>query len=145
MGQIMAKTSISRFTRTLGTLISAGVPILDALNITRDTTGNEVYRRAVQSVHDSIRKGESFAEPLRKARVVDVMVVNMIDVGEETGDLDKMLVRIADNYDEEVDRLVASLVSLLEPFLVIMLGVICGFIVISLFMPMIAMMENLQA
>ena len=145
MGQILAKTSISRFTRTLGTLISAGVPILDALNITRDTTGNEVYRRAVQSVHDSIRKGESFAEPLRKARVVDVMVVNMIDVGEETGDLDKMLVRIADNYDEEVDRLVASLVSLLEPFLVIMLGVICGFIVISLFMPMIAMMENLQA
>ena len=144
MGQILSKTSISRFTRTLGTLISAGVPILDALNITRDTTGNEVYRRAVQSVHDSIRKGESFAEPLRKARVVDVMVVNMIDVGEETGDLDKMLVRIADNYDEEVDRLVASLVSLLEPLLVIMLGVICGFIVVSLFMPMITMMESLQ-
>jgi len=145
MGQILAKTSISRFTRTLGTLISAGVPILDALNITRDTTGNEVYRRAVQSVHDSIRKGESFAEPLRKARVVDVMVVNMIDVGEETGDLDKMLVRIADGYDEEVDRLVASLVSLLEPLLVIMLGVICGFIVVSLFMPMITMMESLQS
>jgi len=145
MGQILSKTSISRFTRTLGTLISAGVPILDALNITRDTTGNEVYRRAVQSVHDSIRKGESFADPLRKARVVDVMVVNMIDVGEETGDLDKMLVRVADAYDEEVDRLVASLVSLLEPILVIMLGVICGFIVVSLFMPMITMMESLQS
>jgi type IV pilus assembly protein PilC len=145
MGQILSKTSIARFTRTLGTLISAGVPILDALNITRDTTGNEVYRRAVQSVHDNIRKGESFADPLRKARVVDIMVVNMIDVGEETGDLDKMLVRVADAYDEEVDRLVASLVSLLEPILVIMLGVICGFIVISLFMPMITMMESMQS
>lgn len=144
LGQILSKTSIARFCRTLGTLISAGVPILDALNITRDTTGNEVYRRAVQGVHDSIRKGESFSEPLRKARVVDVMVVNMIDVGEETGDLDKMLVRVADNYDEEVDRLVASLVSLLEPLLVIMLGVICGFIVVSLFMPMVAMMSSLQ-
>jgi type IV pilus assembly protein PilC len=144
VGQIIAKTSIARFSRTLGTLISAGVPILDALNITRDTTGNEVYRRAVQGVHDSIRKGESFAEPLRKARVVDIMVVNMIDVGEETGDLDKMLTRVADNYDEEVDRLVASLVSLLEPFLVIMLGVVCGFIVVSLFMPMVTMMNSLQ-
>jgi len=145
LGQILSKTSIARFCRTLGTLISAGVPILDALNITRDTTGNEVYRRAVQGVHDSIRKGESFSEPLRKARVVDIMVVNMIDVGEETGDLDKMLVRIADNYDEEVDRLVASLVSLLEPLLVIMLGVVCGFIVVSLFMPMVAMMSSLQS
>ncbi|KPK76169.1 MAG: pilus assembly protein PilC [Phycisphaerae bacterium SM23_30] len=144
MGQIMGKTAVARFTRTLGTLISAGVPILDALNITKDTTGNEVFSQAIGNVHESIRKGESFAEPLRKARVVDSIVVNMVDVGEETGDLDKMLTKVADNYDEQVDRLVASLVSLLEPLLVIMLGVTCGFIVISLFLPMIKMIESLS-
>jgi len=144
LGQILGKTSIARFARTLGTLISAGVPILEALNITKDTSGNEVYRRALAGVHDSIRKGETFAEPLRKARVCDSLVTNMIDVGEETGDLDKMLTRIADNYDDEVDRLVASLVSLLEPILVIMLGVTCGFIVVSLFLPMISMIQSLS-
>lgn len=144
VGQIVGKTAVARFTRTLGTLISAGVPILDALNITKDTAGNEVYRRALGSVHESIRKGESFAEPLRKSRVVDGLVVNMVDVGEETGDLDKMLEKISDNYDEQVDRLVTSLVSLLEPVLVISLGVTCGFIVIALFMPMIKMIETLS-
>jgi len=144
VGGIVGKTAIARFTRTLGTLISAGVPILDALNITKETSGNEVYRRALGGVHESIRKGESFAEPLRKARVVDGLVVNMVDVGEETGDLDKMLEKVADNYDEQVDRLVTSLVSLLEPILVISLGVTCGFIVIALFMPMIKMIETLS-
>jgi type IV pilus assembly protein PilC len=144
LGQILGKTAIARFSRTLGTLISAGVPILDALHITGETAGNAVYARAIEDVHANIRKGESFADPLRKARVVDVMVSNMIDVGEETGELDKMLIRIADNYDEEVDRLVASLVSLLEPIMVIFLGVICGFIVIALFMPMITMMQSLS-
>jgi len=144
VGGIVGKTSVARFTRTLGTLISAGVPILDALNITKETSGNEVYRRALGSVHESIRKGESFAEPLRKARVVDGLVVNMVDVGEETGELDKMLEKVADNYDEQVDRLVTSLVSLLEPILVISLGVTCGFIVIALFMPMIAMIDVLS-
>ena len=144
VGGIVGKTAVARFTRTLGTLISAGVPILDALSITKETAGNEVYRRALGSVHESIRKGESFAEPLRKARVVDGLVVNMVDVGEETGDLDKMLEKVADNYDEQVDRLVTSLVSLLEPILVISLGVTCGFIVIALFMPMIKMIETLS-
>jgi type IV pilus assembly protein PilC len=144
LGQIIGKTSIARFARTLGTLISAGVPILDALNITKNTSGNEVFKRALGGVHDSIRKGETFAEPLRKARVCDSLVTNMIDVGEETGDLDKMLTRIADNYDDEVDRLVASLVSLLEPILVVMLGGICGFIVVSLFLPMITMIQSLS-
>jgi type IV pilus assembly protein PilC len=142
LGQILGKTSIARFTRTLGTLIAAGVPILDALSITRDTTGNEIYRRAINGVHDSIRRGETFAEPLRKAKVCDILVSNMIDVGEETGELDKMLIKVADNYDEEVDVLVASLVSLLEPILVIMLGGICGFIVIALFMPMVKMISS---
>jgi len=142
MGAIMGKRSIARFSRTLGTLISAGVPILDALSITRDTTGNEVYRKALNSVHDNIRRGETFAEPLRKARVCDALVSNMIDVGEETGELDKMLIKVADTYDEEVDVLVAGLVALMEPILVIFLGGICGFIVIALFMPMVKMISS---
>ncbi|MBN2209879.1 MAG: type II secretion system F family protein [Sedimentisphaerales bacterium] len=144
VGQIIGKTAVARFTRTLGTLISAGVPILEALNITRETSGNEVYRRALGSVHDNIRQGETFAEPLRKAKVCDSLVTNMIDVGEETGDLDKMLTKVADNYDDEVDTLVGSLVSLLEPIMVIGLGVICGFIVVALFMPMVSIITDLS-
>jgi type IV pilus assembly protein PilC len=144
LGQILAKTSIARFTRTLGTLIAAGVPILEALSITRETAGNEVFRRALGGVHDSIRRGETFADPLRKAKVCDTLVTNMIDVGEETGELDKMLMKVADNYDEEVDVLVGSLVSLLEPIMVVMLGGICGFIVIALFMPMVSLITELS-
>ena len=143
VGALISKTSIARFTRTLGTLVSAGVPILDAINITSNTTGNEVYRKALDGVHDSIRRGETFAEPLRKAKVCDTLVTNMIDVGEETGDLDKMLTKIADNYDDEVDTAVAALVSMLEPVLVILLGCICGFIVIALFMPMVTLVSSL--
>ena len=143
MGQIIAKTSIARFSRTLGTLLAAGVPILEALDITADTSGNAVYREAMSKVHDAIREGESFATPLRQANVVDPMVVNMIDVGEETGELDKMLTKIADTYDSEVESLVASLTSLMEPVMVIVLGCIVGFIVIALFMPMIGMLDNM--
>jgi type IV pilus assembly protein PilC len=95
-------------------------------------------------VHDSIREGESFAGPLREAKVCDAIVVNMIDVGEETGDLDTMLLKIADNYDEEVDVAVAALVSLIEPMLVVVLGVIVGTIVVSMFLPLVAMIESLQ-
>ena len=144
VGQLISRTSIARWTRTLGTLVAAGVPILEALNITKETAGNEVYRRALGSVHDSIRKGEAFAEPLRKSRVCDSIVVNMIDVGEETGDLDKMLTKIADNYDDEVDVAVASMVSMMEPMLVVFLGGVCGFIVVALFMPMVSMIETLS-
>ncbi|HPF39810.1 MAG TPA: type II secretion system F family protein [Phycisphaerae bacterium] len=143
LGNILTKTAIARFTRTLGTLISAGVPILEALNITKDTSGNEVYVRAMARVHDSIREGESFAEPLRASKVVDSLVVNMVDVGEETGDLDKMLIKVADNYDDEVETLVASLVSMLEPVMVIVLGLIVGFIVIALFLPMVSLVNSL--
>jgi len=142
LGKILSRTSVSRFSRTLGTLISAGVPILEALNITRDTAGNEVFRKVLGEVHDSIRKGESFSEPLRKSKMCDALVVNMFDVGEETGDLDKMLVKIADNYDEEIDNRVAALVSMMEPALVIMLGGICGFIVVALYMPMIELIKK---
>ena len=141
MGQIVSKTSIARFTRTLGTLLSAGVPILEAILITRDTAGNELYARALNRVHDGIRKGETFADPLKQSRVVDPMVVNMIDVGEETGELDKMLNKVADTYDDEVDTLVSSMVSLLEPIMVITLGGIVGFIVLALFMPLVTLID----
>ena len=142
LGNLIRKTTIARFTRTLGTLISAGVPILEAVLITRDTCGNWIYERALNNVHDSIRDGESFATPLRASKVVDSLVVNMIDVGEETGDMDVMLTKIADNYDEEVDVAVGSLLSLLEPFMVIVLGGIIGTIVLALFMPMVSMIDK---
>ncbi|MCH2161580.1 MAG: type II secretion system F family protein [Phycisphaerales bacterium] len=144
LGQLIRKTSIARFTRTLGTLISAGVPILEAILITRDTSGNYIYEKALTKVHDSIREGESFAGPLREAKVCDPIVVNMIDVGEETGDLDVMLMKIADNYDEEVDVAVASLLSLLEPFMVVALGGIVGTIVLALFLPLVKMIESVS-
>ena len=140
-GQISSKAAIARFTRTLGTLLAAGVPILDALNITAETAGNEVYTKALKKVRDSIREGESIAKPLRQARIVDSMVVNMIDVGEETGELDKMLDKIAATYDEEIEVMVSGMVSMLEPVMVIVLGLIVGFIVIALFMPMVSMLN----
>lgn len=143
MGNILQKSAVSRFTRTLGTLIAAGVPILEAINITKDTSGNEVYVRALQRVHDSIREGESFAAPLKATKVCDAIVVNMVDVGEETGDLDKMLIKVADNYDDEIETLVAGLVSMLEPVMVIVLGMIVGFIVIALFLPMVSLVNSL--
>src|SRR5947207_1001581 len=145
LGSILAKTAIARFTRTLGTLISAGVPILDAINITKETAGNEVYAKALQKVHDAIREGESMADPLRATKVCDAIVVNMVDVGEETGDLDKMLIKVADNYDSDVDVLVGSLISILEPVMVVILGVIVGFIVIALFMPMISLIQTVSS
>jgi type IV pilus assembly protein PilC len=144
LGSIVSKSSIGRFTRTLGTLISAGVPILDAINITKETAGNEVYARALAKVHDAIREGESMADPLRATKVCDAIVVNMIDVGEETGDLDKMLMKVADNYDNDVDVLVSSLISILEPVMVVVLGVLVGFIVIALFAPMISLIETVS-
>jgi type IV pilus assembly protein PilC len=144
LGNILGKSAIARFTRTLGTLISAGVPILDAINITKETCGNEVYSRALAKVHDAIREGESMADPLRATKTCDAIVVNMVDVGEETGDLDKMLIKVADNYDSDVDVLVGSLISILEPVMVVVLGVIVGFIVIALFMPMISLIQNIS-
>jgi len=143
-GIIISKSSIARLTRTLGTLVAAGVPILEALNIVRETAGNEVVARAITDVHDSIREGESIAEPLAQSKIFDDMVVNMIAVGEETGDLDKMLIKIADTYDEDVDAAVAGMMSLLEPIMIICLGIAVGFIVIALFMPLISLMNNLS-
>lgn len=144
-GSIINKTVIARFTRTLATLIHAGVPILEAINITRDTTGNEVFSRALEKVHDGIREGESFAGPLRATKAVDSLVVNMIDVGEETGELDKMLEKVADSYEDEVETMVSSLVSLLEPVLVVVLGSVVGFIVIALFMPLVSLIKSVTS
>ncbi len=144
IGVLIKKTAIARFTRTLGTLVAAGVPILEAILITRDTSGNYVFEKALTKVHDSVREGESFSKPLRDSTVCDALVVNMIDVGEETGDLDAMLMKIADNYEEEVDVAVASLLSLLEPFMVVILGGIVGTIVLALFLPLVAMIESVS-
>ncbi len=143
-GKLLRKTAIARFTRTLGTLISAGVPILEAITITKETSGNYVFEKALQGVHDSIREGESFAGPLRESKTCDPIVTNMIDVGEETGEMDAMLLKIADNYDEEVDVAVEALVSLLEPLMVVALGGMVGTIVVAMFLPMVAMIESLQ-
>jgi len=137
LGGILSKTAVARFTRTLGTLINAGVPILEAITITKETAGNEVFARALGAIHDSIREGESFANPLRASKVVDGIVVNMVDVGEETGDLDKMLIKVADNYDDEVETMVGGLVSVLEPVMVVVLGGIVLFIVLALFLPLV--------
>tara|TARA_R110000868_G_scaffold241497_3_gene496626 strand:+ start:329260 stop:330558 length:1299 start_codon:yes stop_codon:yes gene_type:complete len=143
-GTLIRKTTIARFTRTLGTLISAGVPILEAVTITGQTSGNYVFEKALRKVHDSIREGETFADPLRESKTCDAIVVNMIDVGEETGDMDSMLMKIADNYDEEVDVAVEALVSLLEPIMVVLLGGMVGTIVVAMFLPMVKMIESLQ-
>jgi type IV pilus assembly protein PilC len=143
-GKLVRKTVIARFTRTLGTLVAAGVPILEAIKITKETSGNYVFEKALQKVHDSIREGEGFAAPLRESKTCDAIVVNMIDVGEETGELDAMLMKIANNYDEEVDVAVASLVSLLEPLMVVVLGGIVGTIVVAMFLPLVKMIESLQ-
>ncbi len=143
MGQLTSKVSVTRWTRTLGTLIGAGVPILDALNVTRETAGNEIYARMLANVHNSIRQGDTFAGPLRQSKTVDLIVSNMVAVGEETGDLDKMLLKVADNYDEQVDVLVSSLMSLLEPIMIIVLGGVVMLIVLSIFLPMIQVISGL--
>ena len=142
-GQIISKSSISTFCRTLGTLVSSGVPILDALSIIKNATGNLVIANAIETVHSSIKEGDTIAEPLRHSGVFDDLVVNMIQVGEETGELDKMLIKVADTYDNDVDTLVGALMSLLEPVLIIGMGMTVGFIVISLFLPLIAIMERI--
>jgi type IV pilus assembly protein PilC len=145
IGSISGKTAVGRWTRTLGTLIGAGVPILDAINTSRTTAGNEVYAKMLGNVQNSIRQGESFATPLRQSRTVDLIVSNMVAVGEETGDLDKMLLKVADNFDEQVDVMVASMMSLLEPIMIIGLGLIVMTIVLSIFLPIIGVVSGLSA
>jgi len=144
IGQLCSKVAVTRWTRTLGTLISAGVPILDAINVASETAGNEVYSKMLYNVHNSIRQGDTFAGPLRQSKTVDLIVSSMVSVGEETGDLDKMLMKVADNYDEQVDVLVASLMSLLEPIMILVLGSVVMTIVLAIFLPMIQIITGLS-
>ena len=143
-GLIIKKSSISRFCRTLGTLISSGVPILEALRIVKDAIGNVVISNAIEEVHGSIKEGDTIAGPLRQSGIFDELLVNMIDVGEETGELDKMLIKIADNYDVDVDVAVEGMSSLLEPMLIVGMGGAVGFIVIALFLPLIEIIKSIH-
>ncbi len=142
--KVVYKTAVARWTRTLATLIGAGVPILEAINITRETADNEVYAKMLGKVHGAIRQGDTFANPLRQSKTVDSIVVNMVDVGEETGDLDKMLMKVADNFDEEADVMVSAMMSMLEPIMIVTLGMIVGTIVLAMFLPMVKMIEVLM-
>ena len=174
-GMIIEKNIVARTCRTLGTLVASGVPILESLNITKETSGNTMFESMYQKIYDSIREGESIAAPMRQGarpkfnflaawwwmffvggpigfliylaksnqRIVDDLVVNMVDVGEETGELDTMLYKVADVYDEEVKILTDSLTQLLEPLLIVVLGGAVGFIVVALFMPLITIIQKL--
>ena len=143
-GIVVSKVAISRFTRTLGTLVSSGVPILQALTIVKETAGNVIISNAINNVHESVKEGETITSPLEASGVFPPMVVSMVDVGEQTGALPEMLLRIADNYDEEVDNAVEAMTSLLEPIMIVFLAGIVGSIVIAMFLPLIAMIQNLS-
>ena len=143
IGPIVSKTAISRFSRTLGTLLGSGVPILNALNIVKETSGNEVVAQAISVVYEAVKEGEGMAKPLQSTQIFPEMVISMIEVGEETGKLPEMLDKIADTYDEEVDNAVAALTSMIEPIMMVGLAVVVGGIVIALFMPMIKIIEKL--
>ena len=143
-GTLVKRTAISQVTRTLGTLLSSGVPILQALVIVRDTTGNRVVRNAIQSVHDAVKEGESMTDPLAASGVFPPMVVSMVQVGEETGALPDMLTRVANTYDDEVDNAVAGLTAAIEPALIIFLAVVVGTIVIAMFLPMIKIISSVS-
>ena len=143
-GDLIRKSSISRFSRTLGTLVTSGVPILQALNITRETAGNYVVGEAIGKVHDSVKEGESIVQPLEASGIFPAMVISMIDVGEETGQLPEMLLKVAEVYDDEVDNAVAGLTSLLEPIMIVFLAVVVGTIVIALFLPLITIIQTMQ-
>jgi type IV pilus assembly protein PilC len=143
-GVLVRKTAIARFTRTLGTLMTSGVPVLQALNIVRDTSGNEVIARAVSQIHDAVKEGENMAPPIEASNVFPPMVVSMVQVGEETGELPEMLMKIADSYDDDVDNTVAGLTSILEPLLIVFLALVVGTIVIALFLPLIDIIGKLS-
>lgn len=143
-GSLISKNSISRFTRTLGTLMSSGVPVLQALNIVKETVGNEVISKAVAMVHDAVKEGENMAPPIASSKVFPPMVVSMVEVGEETGALPDMLNKIADSYDDDVDNAVAAMTSIIEPILIIFLAVVVGTIVIALFLPLVSIIGGLS-
>ena len=142
VGPVFRKTAISRLTRTLGTLLHSGVPVLQALNISRETAGNKVVGRLVGNIHDSVKEGETVTAPLRKSSVFTPVYVGMVDVGEQTGALPDMLLKIADQCDDDVDNAVSAMTSLLEPIMIVFLAVIVGGIVIAMFLPLIEIINN---
>jgi len=144
-GDMLTKTSVARFSRTLGTLVSSGVPILQALQITRDTAGNARVSSAIENIHDNVKEGESMVSPMEASQIFPPMVVSMVQVGEETGQLPDMLTKVADVFEEEVDTAVAGLTSLLEPVMIVMLALIVGTIVVALFLPLITIIQDLTA
>jgi type IV pilus assembly protein PilC len=144
LGQLLRKTAVARFTRTLGTLVSSGVSILDGLEITARTAGNRVIQDAVMESRSSIAGGETIAEPLKRSGVFPPMVVQMINVGEQTGGLDEMLSKIADFYDEEVDQAVEALLSALEPVMIVFLGGIVGGMIVAMYLPIFDMINAVQ-
>lgn len=145
-GGIQQKSAIARFSRTLGTLVTSGVPILQALNITRDTAGNVMVSNAIEKVHEAVKEGESIVTPLSAAtNIFPPMVISMVDVGEETGQLPEMLLKIADVYDDEVDNAVTAMTSILEPLMIVVLAVVVGAVVLALFLPLIKIISNVNA
>jgi type IV pilus assembly protein PilC len=144
LGDVLRKSAVSRFTRTLGTLISSGVSILDGLEITAKTAGNRVIQDAIMQSRSSIAGGDTIAAPLQKSAVFPPMVISMIAVGEQTGGLDEMLSKIADFYDEEVDAAVSGLLSLLEPIMIVFLGVVVGGMVVAMYLPIFDMINAVQ-
>ena len=143
LGDIQRKSAVSRFSRTLGTLVTSGVPILQALNITRDTAGNVVISNAIEKVHEAVKEGETIVTPLQASGVFPNMVISMVDVGEETGQLPEMLLKVADVYDDEVDNAVTALTSILEPIMIVVLALIVGSVVFALFLPLIKMISTM--
>ena len=143
LGDVQRKSAVSRFSRTLGTLVTSGVPILQALNITRDTAGNVVISNAIEKVHEAVKEGETIVTPLQASGVFPNMVISMVDVGEETGQLPEMLLKVADVYDDEVDNAVTALTSILEPIMIVILALIVGSVVFALFLPLIKMISTM--
>jgi len=143
-GPIISKSSISRFSRTLGTLMSSGVAVLNALSIVKETAGNAVVSDAVGKVHDAVKEGEGIAGPLRQTKIFPEMVISMVEVGEETGKLAEMMDKIAETYDEEVDNAVSGLTSMIEPIMIVFLAIVVGTIVIALFLPLLSIMDSLS-
>jgi type IV pilus assembly protein PilC len=143
LGDIQRKSAVSRFSRTLGTLVTSGVPILQALNITRDTAGNVVISHAIEKVHEAVKEGETIVTPLQASVVFPNMVISMVDVGEETGQLPEMLLKVADVYDDEVDSAVTALTSILEPIMIVVLALVVGAVVFALFLPLIKMISTM--
>ena len=143
IGQLNQKTIVARLTRTLGTLLSSGVPVLQALAIVKETTGNSLFTKALQSVHDSVKEGEGMTAPMGASGEFPPMVVSRVEVGEETGALPEMLIRVANTYDDEVDNAVAALTSVIEPIMIIFLAVVVGGIVVAMFMPLISIIGSI--